>query len=649
MTRTTLALLLLVLCARADSYAGTWKNDKVTLVLAEGGAGLTGTVTLGTKSFAVTASVDAAGALSGTFQTPEGQSFAFTATLRAGNLVFKTGKNEFLLSKPADNPFDDLPDDPAPPPPAPPQPPPPAAAGGVGIQLYTDDNGQLVVQALAPDGPAAKAGVQQGDVILAVDDVPVPKGTLASQMTSLRGPVGSRVKLTVQRGAQKLDLVVVRDVLGGPGAPQPEAGFKHPSGLWRLVPPPGWDRGAGQDQNTVRWTHPGGALAFVTIIPQAPYRDGEEFFKSALGPGMQQAGAKFFGSEVQKPQGGPPLFTTRFERTRENVPESGRLLALVLDGNVILLQTTVPKGADRRVEEESLAFHTSFRIGGGGATPPGPPGPPAPPAFGRDVDRAIEEAEAAINGEQYERALNLLSPLATKGEPRAMFLLAYLLREGLGVRQAPGEAFKLYRSSAEAGFHPGMNLLGVCYREGVGTQQDFAEAMKWFKKSALLGNRDAALSVGALYVNGQGVQADYVEGYAWYLVSDVEMAHQNMQQLDQYLSQQQIRQAQQRAQQIAATIQPEGGAAGGFPAQIMRTDDGRYVIQGIKAGSNAEQAGVRPGDVLISVGGKRVTGIAPAELGALLEGAAGAILQMEIERDGQSVQLAFPRDAINPR
>ena len=661
MTRSALALLLLTLCALADRapFVGTWKSEKVTLVLQEGaGQGLVGTVQLGAKSFALTASVDASGALAGSFQTPEGQSFAFTATLRAGSLLFKTGKNEFLLSKPAGNPFDDLPDDPTPPlppppppapPPAPPPGPPTAATGGVGIALYTDDKGQLVVQDLAPNGPAAKAGVQQGDIVLAIDGQPIPNGTLASQVTALRGPVGSRVKLTVQRGGARLDLTLVREIMGGP-APA-DAGYRHPSGLWRLVAlPQGWERSATDDQNTVRWKHSSGALAFVTIIPDAPYRDGEEFFRTALGPGMQQAGAKFTNGQTFRPQGGPPIYVTEFQRTRENVPESGRLLAVVLEGRVLLLQTCAPVAEAQRLSADLETFHASFRLGA--AAPPmeqPPPAPPGPPGPGPDADRAIAEAEEALDNEQYERALNLLSPLAAKDDPRAMFLLAYMLREGLGVRQAPAEAFKLYRRAAQVGFHPGMNLLGVCYRDGMGTPQDFAEAMNWFKKSALLGNRDAALSVGALYVNGQGVPADYVEGYAWYIVSDVEMAQQNMQQLEQYLSQQQIRQAQQRAQQIAATIKPEGGAPGGFPAQIMRTDDGRYVIQGIRAGSNAEKAGVRPGDVLITVGGKRVTGIEPAQLGALLEGAAGAILQMEVERNGQMVQLAFPRDAVGQR
>jgi putative serine protease PepD len=58
------------------------------------------------------------------------------------------------------------------------------------------------------DGAAADAGVEKGDIVVAVDDVPVPSMNALVLLVRER-KAGSEVHLTVVRGGEHLDLVAV--------------------------------------------------------------------------------------------------------------------------------------------------------------------------------------------------------------------------------------------------------------------------------------------------------------------------------------------------------------------------------------------------------------------------------------------------------
>ena len=73
--------------------------------------------------------------------------------------------------------------------------------GGLGIEV-TMENGVIKVVSPIDGTPAAKAGIQPGDLIVQIDNKPIVGLTLSEAVDKMRGPVDSKIVLTVRRGKQ---------------------------------------------------------------------------------------------------------------------------------------------------------------------------------------------------------------------------------------------------------------------------------------------------------------------------------------------------------------------------------------------------------------------------------------------------------------
>src|SRR5580698_596746 len=71
--------------------------------------------------------------------------------------------------------------------------------GGLGIEVTMENN---IVKVISPidDTPAAKAGIQSGDLITHIDSKPVTELTLADAVDKMRGTPGTKITLTIRRG-----------------------------------------------------------------------------------------------------------------------------------------------------------------------------------------------------------------------------------------------------------------------------------------------------------------------------------------------------------------------------------------------------------------------------------------------------------------
>jgi carboxyl-terminal processing protease len=71
--------------------------------------------------------------------------------------------------------------------------------GGIGVRLGRDGEGFIVLFPF-PEGPAAEAGVLEGDRLLVVDEIPIELSTpMETIQAAVRGPVGKQVSLKLGR------------------------------------------------------------------------------------------------------------------------------------------------------------------------------------------------------------------------------------------------------------------------------------------------------------------------------------------------------------------------------------------------------------------------------------------------------------------
>jgi carboxyl-terminal processing protease len=98
------------------------------------------------------------------------------------------------------------------------------AFGGIGVTVWRDAQGRVVL-APHPDGPAERAGVREGDVLLAVDGETVTDGTTVDDVRAwLHGEVGTTVTLTISRPpTPPFDLSITREEI------------QVPSVTWRVL------------------------------------------------------------------------------------------------------------------------------------------------------------------------------------------------------------------------------------------------------------------------------------------------------------------------------------------------------------------------------------------------------------------------------
>jgi len=86
---------------------------------------------------------------------------------------------------------------------------PPEERGGIGIQFDYRDQ-RALIRSVDPKGPAAQAGLKPDDVIMKVDGQSASEMSQEKIISSIRGPVGTPVTLTIVRDGTSRDIVITR-------------------------------------------------------------------------------------------------------------------------------------------------------------------------------------------------------------------------------------------------------------------------------------------------------------------------------------------------------------------------------------------------------------------------------------------------------
>jgi len=102
---------------------------------------------------------------------------------------------------------------------------------GIGAQLGLKDN-RIIVIAPLKKSPAESAGVKAGDIIIKVNNESTEKWTLPQAVAKIRGPKGTKVKLTVLRDEKELMFEIVRAEISVNSV---ELNFEKQSAILKLI------------------------------------------------------------------------------------------------------------------------------------------------------------------------------------------------------------------------------------------------------------------------------------------------------------------------------------------------------------------------------------------------------------------------------
>tara|TARA_B110000971_G_scaffold183421_1_gene190813 strand:- start:125 stop:1276 length:1152 start_codon:yes stop_codon:yes gene_type:complete len=107
--------------------------------------------------------------------------------------------------------------------------------GGLGIEIGMESGVVKVISPIA-DTPAANAGIKSGDYIVRINDQQVQGKNLTEAVELMRGPVGSKIKLTVRRKNEKkaLEFTIKRAVIEVKSVEAKIIGRKNNIGYLRL-------------------------------------------------------------------------------------------------------------------------------------------------------------------------------------------------------------------------------------------------------------------------------------------------------------------------------------------------------------------------------------------------------------------------------
>jgi TPR repeat protein len=161
---------------------------------------------------------------------------------------------------------------------------------------------------------------------------------------------------------------------------------------------------------------------------------------------------------------------------------------------------------------------------------------------------AFEDATAAYKRGDYSKAVELIRPLAERGDIRAQFNLATVYYNGQAGRQDLAEAAKWFRMAAEHGDKEAQRYLGFMYASGKGVARDDREALKWYGRAAEQGDADAQVNLGVMYSVSRGAQQNYVEAHKWFSIAAARYPVSERQKREQVLK---------NSERLAAKMSPE--------------------------------------------------------------------------------------------
>jgi TPR repeat protein/membrane protease YdiL (CAAX protease family) len=343
--------------------------------------------------------------------------------------------------------------------------------GYLGIEIdRAPDSDLITILDVVADGPAAKAGVQAGDLITQINDTSTQGLSTKQALQFLRGEIGSVVKLTIRRaGAADESIAIVRQsapdtflsaALAGDPKAATNLGFFYQSG-------PASTRDLSK---AVQW------------------------YQKAADQGYARAQADL-GNLYEKGLGVPKDLAVAVSWYRK-AADQGYARAQANLGYLYENGLGIPKDLVAAVDWYQKAANQGSAV--------------AETNLGYLYEKGMGVSQ------DLKMAASWYRKAADQGYARAQNNLGYLYENGLGVGKDQTIALGWYQKAAVQDYGQAQAHLGRIYQYGLGVAKDQNVALTWYHQAADHGDAWAERQLGLCYLNGEGVTQNDRDAFAWF-------------------------------------------------------------------------------------------------------------------------------------
>lgn len=194
-----------------------------------------------------------------------------------------------------------------------------------------------------------------------------------------------------------------------------------------------------------------------------------------------------------------------------------------------------------------------------------------------------------IAEDEYEAVL-WFTKAADQGLLEAQLELARCYMSGKGTDVNGAEAVRWFRQAAAQGSSAAEFWIGKCYFEGTGVSRDVQEGLDWTRRAAEAGYPAAQEALGNCYLKGTGVEKNYVQAYKWFALAAAQEDSRapdirvNMAKTENFLTKDQVAEAQRLAREFNPSKQPGSGSTESSSATqdsgtvTVSTEDGQSEV-----------------------------------------------------------------------
>lgn len=346
--------------------------------------------------------------------------------------------------------------------------------GHIGIDIAVAENSKsLVVEYVAAKSPAAIAGIKVGDTLTAINGVPTQGLSLGTAQNSIRGTIGSVVRLSIShQGSTDENVLVARRSLLDAYMPAAMIG----------------DARAEYDVGTF---YEGGPIASRNLGMAV------NWYRKAADQGYGVAEVRLgnmYGNGLGVTKDEIAAIAWELKAAKQGLASAERILGLCYLDGIGVAQS----------DRDAFAWFYSAA---------------------KQDDPIAEEnlAHLYLHGLGVARndrdAFNWYYRSAQNNNPIGAAELGYLYLEGIGVAQSDRDAFAWSCAAANQDDPGGEEFLAHLYLHGRGVVRNDRDAFNWYYRSAQNSNAHGAWGLAHMYSMGLGVKANTSEALKWYKIA----------------------------------------------------------------------------------------------------------------------------------